>query len=124
MPIPLKGDRSARDMDYAELHATDIEDAEYEYHVPPASLQTVGDILRATANGWEAGAEISSLTVEEVDEDPSVDEVNKIIFPNGSLTDEGSGVVSVAFDVTRYELLVDDDMNILFDDNGDLLYEG
>jgi hypothetical protein len=39
----------------------------------------------------------ASLTVEEVDESPSVVEVEKIIFPNGSVTDNLDGSVSVGF---------------------------
>lgn len=37
----------------------------------------------------------SSLTVEEVDGSPSVSSVSKIIFPNGTVTDNGNGSVTV-----------------------------
>lgn len=37
----------------------------------------------------------SPLTVSELDDDPSVSDVVEIKFPNGSVTDEGGGVVSV-----------------------------
>lgn len=36
-----------------------------------------------------------SLTVEEVDGSPTVPDVNTIIFPNGSVTDDGGGVVTI-----------------------------
>jgi len=38
-----------------------------------------------------------SITVEEEDGTPSVDPVTEIKFPNGSVTDNGGGSVSVAF---------------------------
>ena len=41
------------------------------------------------------GAPSSSLTVEELDADPSVSGVRKIIVPNDSLTDDGGGQVSL-----------------------------
>lgn len=36
-----------------------------------------------------------SITIEEMDGSPSVDNVTTLKFPNGSVTDEGSGVVSI-----------------------------
>lgn len=45
-----------------------------------------------------AGVDYSEpLTVEEDDLSPSVEPVTKIIFPNDSVTDEGSGVVRITF---------------------------
>lgn len=37
----------------------------------------------------------ASLTVEEQDTDPSVSSVSTMKFPNSSITDDGSGTVSV-----------------------------
>lgn len=49
---------------------------------------------------WAETTGGQSLTVEEQDASPSVASVIKIKFPNASVTDEGSGVVSVAFTST------------------------
>jgi len=39
MPTPLRGDRSAWDtINYPELHAADIEDESYTYHLPAGGL--------------------------------------------------------------------------------------
>lgn len=60
-----------------------------------------GDILvyDETSGDWlpEAPASGSSLTVEEQDGTPTVSNVNKIKVTNGTLTDDGSGVVSIDF---------------------------
>ncbi len=45
------------------------------------------------------GAPSSSLTVEELDADPSVSGVRKIIVPNDSLTDDGGGQVTLYFGI-------------------------
>ena len=52
-----------------------------------------------TSTGGGAGGG-SSLTVEEQDASPSVPDVNTIKFPNGSVTDDGGGIVSVAISAT------------------------
>lgn len=60
-----------------------------------------GDVLvyDSTSEDWlpETPASGGSLTVEEADGTPSVDNVSKIKVTNGTLTDDGSGVVSIDF---------------------------
>jgi hypothetical protein len=41
MTVPLRGDRAAWDMAYPEVHASDIDDETYLYHVPPGGVTTV-----------------------------------------------------------------------------------
>lgn len=49
-----------------------------------------------TSTGGGAGGG-SSLTIEEQDASPSIPDVNTIKFSNGSVTDDGGGIVSVTF---------------------------
>lgn len=63
------------------------------------SLVADGDVdLRGqppgTLTGGGAGGG-SSLTVEEQDSSPSIPDVNTMKFPNGTISDEGGGIVSV-----------------------------
>jgi len=58
---------------------------------------TDGQVLTSDGSGgaaWEDAAASGSITVEEIDGTPSVADVVKIKVPNGSLTDDGSGVVT------------------------------
>jgi hypothetical protein len=57
------------------------------------STGSSGLVLVGKISGIGGG---SSLTVEEVDGSPFVPNVNTIIFPNGSVTNNGGGVVSIA----------------------------
>lgn len=50
MPIPLKSDRSAWDMNYPEKHASDIEEETYTYHLPPPLMD--GYIPVISAGQW------------------------------------------------------------------------
>lgn len=47
---------------------------------------------QAAGLGGEGGG---ALTIKEQDDDPTIENVTEIRFPNGSVTDEGGGVVSV-----------------------------
>jgi hypothetical protein len=69
-----------------------------------------GDVLvyDETSGGWlpETPASGGTIIVEEVDESPSVSNVEKIIFPNGSLTDNEDGSVSIEFPASGSALTV------------------
>ena len=61
---------------------------------------TSGQFLRVTSVGaiaWEtySGAG-GSLTVKEVDSDPNISNVTTLVFPNGSVTDNGSGEAEIS----------------------------
>ena len=47
-------------------------------------------------DGVEKGTGGASLTIEEQDASPSVSDVTKIKFDNGTVTDDGGGEVTVA----------------------------
>ena len=90
-----------------------------------------GDVLvfDETSGEWlpETPASGGLITVEEQDGTPSVSNVNKIKVTNGTLTDDGSGVVSLDFTSLiplQSEILLDDDdpRSYLYDDGDDLLY--
>lgn len=79
--------------------------------------------------GWVAvpgGTGSYSLTVEEQDGSPSVADVNKIKFPNGKVTDDGSGVVSVTVgdgDVVGPASAVDDQIATFDGTTGKLIQD-
>ena len=59
---------------------------------------SAGQVLTADGLGgatWETPAGGGSITVEEVDGTPTVANVTKIKVTNGTLTDEGAGVVTI-----------------------------
>lgn len=72
-------------------------------------IETAGGQSRK-ATGAEVAALLTafSLTVEEQDAAPSVAGVVKIKFPNASLSDEGSGVVSVTFPASYTQEQIED----------------
>lgn len=57
--------------------------------------QTISAFRHQLARGYLHGGGGASLTVKEVDGSPSVSNVNTIIVSNGTLTDDGSGVVTI-----------------------------
>lgn len=62
-------------------------------HVPEITIDADGRITAAS----EAIISGASLTVEEQDGTPTVSDVTTIVVPNGSLTDDTGGQVSLAF---------------------------
>lgn len=58
MAIPLRGDRSAWDMNYSDLHASDIENEEFLNHVPTSGSSSEGFILHSSGSGWISSDEI------------------------------------------------------------------
>ena len=55
--VPLLGTRSAHDMDYADKHASDIEDGVFTYHLPQGDA--TGQIVRynTVTSAWEVVSE-------------------------------------------------------------------
>ncbi len=58
---------------------------------------TLGKFVYYDGSNWAEVGGGGSITVEEQDGTPSVSSVNKIKVTNGTLTDDGSGVVSLDF---------------------------
>jgi len=90
--LPVGGGDHNHDAAYAALAhehiAADID----------SETATLGQVLTADGLGgatWETPAGGGSITVEEVDGTPTVANVTKIKVTNGTLTDEGAGVVTI-----------------------------
>lgn len=72
MAIPLRGDRSAWDMNYKHLHASDIENEEFLNHVPTSGSSSEGFILHSSGSGWISSDEIIiPVAIKKVSATPS-----------------------------------------------------
>jgi hypothetical protein len=97
---------------------TNVVEAIQGVAIDPAA-PTAGDVLTATSATdaeWAAPGAATSLTVKEQDGAPDVSDVIEIRVPNGSLTDEGGGAVSIS----TTSATADHDHTTTSGDGGDL----
>lgn len=81
MAIPLKGDRSAWDMNYEHLHASDIENEEFLNHVPTSGSSSEGFILHSSGSGWISSDEIIiPVAIKKVSATPSNPDLGYVKF--------------------------------------------
>lgn len=75
-------------------------------HAKTSTVEDGVDTDLVQPSDWNADHTGSNLTVEEADGTPSVSDVVKIKVPNGTLTDDGSGVVSLTIAAGGTDLLM------------------
>jgi hypothetical protein len=75
-------------------------------HAKTSTIEDGVDTDLVQPSDWNADHTGSNLTVEEADGTPSVSDVVKIKVTNGSLTDDGSGVVSLAIAAGSTDVLM------------------
>lgn len=75
-------------------------------HAKVSTIEDGVDTDLVQPSDWNADHTGSNLTVEEADGTPTVSDVVKIKVPNGSLTDDGSGVVTLTIAAGSTDVLM------------------